>query len=177
MLRSAIRRPQAVQWIRSDRSPRPFFRHASSKSSPTRDQQTAPTKETLWSSSVREHAFRYVERLRTLVWLAPAVLAAFLFLHIETTYFYALDVTYGISMLPTINMQGDSVIISKLYRRGKNVRIGDMVSFDHPVDQQVQSIKRVVGLEGDWVCRDTPGVGDGKVIQVSHTTPTCYDLH
>lgn len=87
-------------------------------------------------------------------------------MHIETNYFYAFDVTYGISMLPTINPIGDSVIISKLYRRGQNVKVGDIVSFAHPVDQGVHSIKRVIGMEGDWVCRDTPGVGSGMVIQV-----------
>lgn len=68
--------------------------------------------------------------------------------------------------MPTMNSYGDHVLISKLYRRGKGVGVGDVVSFDSPVEPGLHAIKRVVGMEGDWVCRDTPGVGKGTVIQV-----------
>lgn len=69
-------------------------------------------------------------------------------------------------MMPTINSYGDGVLISKLYRRGKGVEVGDVVSFGSPVEPGTQAIKRVIGMEGDWVCRDTPGVGKGTMIQV-----------
>ena len=63
------------------------------------------------------------------------------------------------------------MLISKLHRRGKKVQVGDLVSFAHPMESGVYSIKRVVGLEGDWVCRDTPTVGKGMMIQVR-----CYRM-
>ena len=68
-------------------------------------------------------------------------------------------------MLPTINSDGDWVIISKYYRRGRGIEVGDLISFHHPVEQKVDSIKRVIGLEGDFVLRDTPGT-TGKMMQV-----------
>lgn len=155
MLRLAISRPRTVRWNHPDRHLRQRLRNASSKSPPEHQASTHSSTGT----GIRS-------RLNFLYWLVPFSVTGFIFLHIETTYFYTTDMTTGISMLPTINASGDSVIISKLYRRGKYVGIGDVVSFEHPVDQGVHSIKRVVGLEGDWVCRDTPGIGGGTVIQV-----------
>lgn len=68
-------------------------------------------------------------------------------------------------MLPTLNSYGDWVLISKYYRRGRGIEVGDLVSYDHPVEEEVQGVKRVLGLEGDFVLRDTPGTS-GKMIQV-----------
>lgn len=87
--------------------------------------------------------------------------------HLFFTYFYTYAATVGVSMCPTILPSDDWVVVSKLYRRGKRVKIGDVVSFAHPMEMGTHSVKRVVGLSGDWVCRDTPGVGRGFVIQVS----------
>ena len=69
-------------------------------------------------------------------------------------------------MLPTFNSFGDWVVLSKFYRRGRNVEVGDVVSFRHPVDEDSRAVKRVLGMPGDFVCRDTPGVGD-RIVQVS----------
>lgn len=70
-------------------------------------------------------------------------------------------------MLPTLNASGTSVIISKWYRRGRGIQVGDIVSYKHPVQGDVTTIKRVIGMPGDFVLRDTPGKGDGTMIQVS----------
>lgn len=162
MLRWSIPRP--TQWSH----PRHCAWNASSK--PFHGPGMSTSKKTFRPYSLRKYFAKHRSQLELLSRGVPGALALFLFLHIETTYFYAYDLTYGISMLPTINATGDSVIISKLYRRGKSVQIGDVVSFEHPVDQGVYSIKRVIGLEGDWVCRDTPGVGQGTMIQVCHSS-------
>lgn len=61
-------------------------------------------------------------------------------------------------MLPTLNSSGDWVLISKYYRRGRGVQVGDLVSYSHPGEEGVQAVKRVVGLEGDFV-----GMGPGFV--------------
>lgn len=60
-------------------------------------------------------------------------------------------------MLPTFHVTGDTVLISRLYRGGKGIVPGDIVSFDSVVEPGEKVIKRVVGLEGDYVLRDTPG--------------------
>ena len=71
-------------------------------------------------------------------------------------------------MLPTLAVDHDWVYISKFYRRGKGVRVGDVVSFKHPMFPSVGALKRVVGMPGDFVLRDTPGSERGMMIQVWH---------
>ena len=89
------------------------------------------------------------------------VLAASFFLtwHIVTGYVLDYGLCDGISMLPTLNSFGDAVLISKYYRRGRGVKVGDVISFAHPVIPETRGLKRIVGMEGDFVLRDTPGVG------------------
>ena len=73
-------------------------------------------------------------------------------------------------MLPTLNTRGDFVWISKLHRRGKNIQVGDVVSFKHPLVPGEGACKRVLGMPGDFVLRDTvgaDGVRSDMAIQVS----------
>lgn len=73
-------------------------------------------------------------------------------------------------MLPTFNSFGDAVLISKYYRRGRGVKVGDVISYMHPIEPEITGLKRIVGMEGDFVLRDTPGIGKGeggeKMLQV-----------
>lgn len=59
-------------------------------------------------------------------------------------------------MLPTLEARYEHVAISRLHRRGRWIRVGDIVSIDHPVRGEYRSIKRVIGMPGDFVVRDTP---------------------
>lgn len=70
-------------------------------------------------------------------------------------------------MLPTFEVMMDGLLISKHYRRGRNVEVGDIVTFDSVVEPGGKVIKRVLGLEGDYVMRDTPGSGSQEMLQVS----------
>ena len=67
-------------------------------------------------------------------------------------------------VLPTISIAGDSVLISKHYRRGRGIAVGDMVSVRHPIMPAEGAIKRVLGLPGDFVVQELEmeqgGVGD-----------------
>ena len=54
-------------------------------------------------------------------------------------------------MLPTISARGDGVLISKSHRRGRGVKVGDLVDFEHPLVPGVRAIKRVLGMPGDFV--------------------------
>lgn len=101
---------------------------------------------------------------RTLRWFVYAW-AGFVGWHTWSHYFYTCDPTYGISMLPTLSSFGDWVIISKWYRRGRGIKVGDLVSFHHPVKEREHAVKRVVGLSGDLVLMNTPGKSD-YMIQV-----------
>lgn len=69
-------------------------------------------------------------------------------------------------MLPTFEVLDDWVISSKSYRRGRGVQVGDLVTFRSVTEPGERVIKRVMGLEGDYVLRDTPGSGSDKMIQV-----------
>lgn len=69
-------------------------------------------------------------------------------------------------MMPTFEVIGDYVISSKHYRRGRDIKVGDMVTFRSVTEPGERVIKRVIGLEGDYVLRDTPGSGSDKMIQV-----------
>ena len=66
-------------------------------------------------------------------------------------------------MLPTFEVVGDVVLIQKSYRRGRGIKVGDVVNFDSVVRPDERVIKRVVGLEGDYVLRDTPGTGESMI--------------
>lgn len=56
----------------------------------------------------------------------------------------------GASMLPTIYLAGDIVILSKFHRRGRGIAVGDVVAFHHPIFASGM-IKRVIGMPGDFV--------------------------
>jgi inner membrane protease subunit 1 len=77
--------------------------------------------------------------------------------HLFWEYFAQVKQTSGPSMLPTLNAYGDWVLVSNLYRRGKGIEVGDLVSVKHPMFPGTRAIKRVLGMPGDFVLRDTPG--------------------
>lgn len=68
-------------------------------------------------------------------------------------------------MLPTMSVRGDYYYISKSYPRGREIKVGDVVSFMHPMAEGVGAIKRVLGMPGDFVCTGERD-GGGKMIQV-----------
>lgn len=91
-------------------------------------------------------------------------------LHLIHDYVFGLYATVGPSMLPTLNARGDWVYISKHYRRGKGVHIGDVVSIKHPMFPHVGASKRILGMPGDFVLRDAPGSKSQMMIQVRSYT-------
>jgi len=71
--------------------------------------------------------------------------------HLFFTHFYSLGGCSGPSMLPTISTSGDWILLSRLHTKGRGIAQGDMVSFLRPDKPDVLVVKRVVGLEGDFV--------------------------
>lgn len=75
-------------------------------------------------------------------------------------HMYTIQLSEGPSMYPTFNPRGDYMLISRRYRYGRGVKVGDVVRFYHPSFVGVHGAKRVLGLPGDFVCRD-PALGKG----------------
>ena len=98
--------------------------------------------------------------------LASAMIKTCFVFHLIQEFGYTAVPTMGASMLPTFEVIGDSVLISKSYRRGKGIKVGDVVQFDPVHEPGAGVIKRVLGLEGDYVLRNSPGSRFDDMIQV-----------
>ncbi|KAI9928180.1 IMP1 inner mitochondrial membrane peptidase-like [Aspergillus wentii] len=76
----------------------------------------------------------------------------------------------GPSMYPTFNVRGDYLLISRVHKNGKGIKVGDVVRFYHPSFLGVNGGKRVLGMPGDFVCRDkafsTDAGAEQEMIQV-----------
>ena len=59
-------------------------------------------------------------------------------------------------MYPTVNSRGEYLLISRRYSHGNDIEVGDLVRFYHPSFAGMQAAKRVLGLPGDFVCKDMP---------------------
>jgi hypothetical protein len=162
--RLAIRRVRPLQTSSRNLQPiRPFIRHASTK---------PPIKSRVKSqitNAIVNPAPPVLARFPKIYWTVRYIIYAIggaLAWHIFCEYFFTLSQAEGISMLPTINATGDWLLLSKRYRKGRGVVVGDIVSFKHPIDEHTRSVKRVIGMPGDIVLRDSPDKS-GQMIQVS----------
>jgi inner membrane protease subunit 1 len=102
--------------------------------------------------------------LRSALRLKPGTAARYAFngagLFCAVTLFWehiaTVQLSEGPSMYPTFNPRGDWLLISRLHSNGKGIQIGDVVRFNHPTFLGVHGAKRVLGMPGDFVCRDQP---------------------
>lgn len=73
-------------------------------------------------------------------------------------------------MYPTFSPRGDYLMISRVHKHGRGIEVGDVVRFYHPSFLGVNGAKRVLGLPGDFICKDAPFGTDagraGEMIQV-----------
>ena len=89
--------------------------------------------------------------------------------HWFTEYFYYITATSGPSMLPTIPHANGPwylhpvVLISRYYKHGRDVKVGDIVVYSSPQVNSSMTVKRIIGMPGDLVCVVTPGkLGGGR---------------
>lgn len=69
-------------------------------------------------------------------------------------------------MYPTIASGLSYTIYSRRHRRGRNIKVGDVILFDNPIFLQQGALKRVIGMPGDYVVHDptqSPTVGGATV--------------
>ncbi|GAV64376.1 Peptidase_S24 domain-containing protein [Cephalotus follicularis] len=72
-------------------------------------------------------------------------------LHLTNTYLFTLVLTYGPSMLPTLNMTGSLLLAERFSTRLGKVGRGDIVIVRSPVVPRRTVTKRIIGMEGDSV--------------------------
>ncbi|KAK2749475.1 hypothetical protein FQN57_006409 [Myotisia sp. PD_48] len=88
----------------------------------------------------------------------------FCWFKIFTEHFFDLKSADGPSMYPTIHVRGDSLLISKFYKYGRGVELGDIIIYKKPHDLHTDAAKRVIGLPGDYVLKDPP-LDDKTVVE------------
>ncbi|KAF9738919.1 mitochondrial inner membrane protease subunit [Paraphaeosphaeria minitans] len=94
--------------------------------------------------------------------IAKTTAKLFLAIHLVFTYIGVIGPTNGISMVPTIPHSyryTPYIMVSHLHRRGRNIAVGDVVTFDTPGPSSTRSCKRVVGMPGDFVAVLSTGRG------------------
>ncbi|KAH6562969.1 hypothetical protein BSLG_002645 [Batrachochytrium salamandrivorans] len=62
--------------------------------------------------------------------------------------------TYGPSMLPTLNIAGDIVLVERISWRRRRLALGDVVVCISPLHPSRLVCKRILGLPGDIICKD-----------------------
>eukprot|EP01018_Ginkgo_biloba_P010905 Gb_30941 [translate_table: standard] len=105
-------------------------------------------------------AWRLASEVRSLPWRnfareawdRTAITIKFLcFMHVTSTYVCGVQLTMGPSMLPTLNMSGDVLLVERISTRLGKIKPGDVVVARSPQDPRKTICKRVMGLEGDRV--------------------------
>jgi inner membrane protease subunit 1 len=81
-------------------------------------------------------------------------------------YAFEIKPTSGPSMYPTMATKGDTFLISKWNRRGRDVKVGDIVTLKHPQFPHERSAKRITGLPGDFVVKEAQAGESGGDVTV-----------
>jgi hypothetical protein len=90
-------------------------------------------------------------------------------------HFFTIQRSEGPSMYPTFSTRGDYLLISRIHRHGEGIQVGDVVRFYHPSFLGVNGAKRVLGLPGDFVCKDAPfSTGVGEEQEMIQVRASCY---
>lgn len=55
------------------------------------------------------------------------------------------------------------ILYSSLHRRGRNIKVGDVIAYTHPIFPHESGCKRVIGMPGDFVSVITAGRGEDDV--------------
>ncbi|XWS10208.1 hypothetical protein CRYUN_Cryun39dG0055400 [Craigia yunnanensis] len=82
---------------------------------------------------------------------ASIVVKFLCFLHVTDSYLLSSNHVLGPSMLPTLNITGDVVLVEHLSHRIGKLGSGDLVLIRSPLDPKKTVTKRIVAMEGDKV--------------------------
>ena len=98
------------------------------------------------------------------------------FTHLFIEYGYSAAPAEGPSMMPTVDIIGEWLLISRRHRHGRGIEVGDVVEYNIPINDTF-GVKRVLGLPGDYVLLNAPGVGSDNMIQVNKNAAGLGALH
>ncbi|KAK4203650.1 putative mitochondrial inner membrane protease subunit 1 [Triangularia verruculosa] len=99
----------------------------------------------------REPLFRHPIRLLL------SYLKLLALLHLFWNHILSLAPAEGPSMLATYPITGTWVLTSRFHRHGRDLHVGDLVTYHIPDRPSSIGVKRVLGLPGDYVLIGTPG--------------------
>ncbi|TYJ34294.1 hypothetical protein E1A91_A05G159400v1 [Gossypium mustelinum] len=80
-----------------------------------------------------------------------AVVRGLCLLYVTNKYLGTVAITYGPSMLPTLNVTGSILLVERISTRTGKLRPGDVVIFRSPETPRKIVCKRLIGLEGDQI--------------------------
>ncbi|CAI8593349.1 unnamed protein product [Vicia faba] len=105
-----------------------------------------------------------------------AIIAKFLCcLHFTANYLCSPTHAYGPSMLPTLNIAGDVLLVEHLSPRIGKVGHGDLVLVRSPLNPNRNLTKRVVAMEGDTVTFfDASGSDSSRTAVVPKGHEKCF---
>ncbi|KAI0043190.1 LexA/Signal peptidase [Auriscalpium vulgare] len=80
--------------------------------------------------------------------------------HLFLEYVATVQIVYGPSMLPTMSEAGELVVENRMRYRidPRNLKRGDLVTLESPIEPGRFICKRVLGLPGDTICVDPTGL-------------------
>jgi inner membrane protease subunit 1 len=83
-------------------------------------------------------------------------------------------------MVPTIPAhwrRRPYILYSALHRRGRGIKVGDVIAYTHPIFPNETGCKRVIGMPGDFVSVVTPGRLDAdlEVVDVDNKWASVRD--
>ncbi|GMI85978.1 hypothetical protein like AT1G23465 [Hibiscus trionum] len=79
------------------------------------------------------------------------IIRGFCLLYVTNKYLGTTVITYGPSMLPTLNITGNLLLVERISTRTGKVQPGDIVIFRSPDTPRKVVCKRLIGMEGDQV--------------------------
>ncbi|ESA42619.1 hypothetical protein GE21DRAFT_8023 [Neurospora crassa] len=86
------------------------------------------------------------------------------FTHLFLEHVLSMAPASGPSMLPTFEVVGEWLVVSRFHKYGNGVKVGDLVVYQIPVSTSGElGVKRIMGMPGDYVLVDTPMAGGGTV--------------
>eukprot|EP00258_Populus_trichocarpa_P043200 XP_024459219.1 mitochondrial inner membrane protease subunit 1 isoform X4 [Populus trichocarpa] len=74
-----------------------------------------------------------------------------LYMFLDAKIQFCRSKVYGPSMLPTLNLTGDVLLVEHVSHRFQKVGPGDVVLVRSPLDPTKMVTKRIVGMEGDQI--------------------------
>lgn len=94
-------------------------------------------------------------------------------LHLFTSTAYEISQTEGASMLPTLNVNSDFCVVSKKFKNGNGLEMGDIIVARKPTQPDSWVCKRITGMPGDIILLD-PSRGH---VDELHRVGALYDEH